>query len=116
MKTTLKTSALIASPSAAVHLPQPASAFGSAFQRFLANPLADDDTVAPSSPSGFQQPLDYLQSVPPVGHSEISAPTTSLLSVQDRLARCLGSALLLACQPSQQAPSLRQAVMALRQA
>jgi hypothetical protein len=38
------------------------------------------------------------------------------LSVQDRLARCLGSALLLACQPTQKAPSLRQAVMALRQA
>lgn len=116
MKTTLKTSALTPLQSATVHLPQPPSSFGSAFQRFLAHPPAADDSSEPSQPVGFRQPLDYLQSVPPIGLTETSPPTTSLLSVQDRLARCLGSALLLACQPSQQAPTLREAVMALRSA
>lgn len=116
MKTTLKTSALVPLQSATVHLPQPAPTFGSAFQRFLSTPPSDDDSAAAPEPTRFHQPVDYLQSVPPVGLTETSPPTTSLLSVQDRLARCLGSALLLACQPTQQAPSLRQAVMALRQA
>ena len=116
MKTTLKTSALVPLQSATVHLPQPAPTFGSAFQRFLSTPPSDDDSSAAPEPTRFHQPVAYLQSVPPVGLTETSPPTTSLLSVQDRLARCLGSALLLACQPTQQAPSLRQAVMALRQA
>jgi len=116
MKTTLKTSALIPLQSATVHLPQPASSFGSAFQRFLTTPPSDEAPVTTSMPSSFRQPVEFLQAVPAVGLTETSPPTTSLLSVQDRLARCLGSALLLACQPTQQAPSLRQAVMALRQA
>lgn len=114
MKTTFKTSALVPVQSSTVHLPQPAPTFGSAFQRFLSTPPAEDETVTTLMPTTFRQPLDYLQSVSPVGLSETSSTTTSLLSVQDRLARCLGSALLLACQPTQQAPSLRQAVMALR--
>lgn len=116
MKTTLKTSALVPLQSATVHLPQPSPTFGSAFQRFLSTPPTEEASTPPPEPTRFHQPLDYLQSVPPVGLTETHPPTTSLLSVQDRLARCLGSALLLASQPSQQAPSLRQAVMALRQA
>jgi hypothetical protein len=115
MKTTLKTSALLNVNSATVHLPTPATTFGSGFRQFLASaPIEDEgnDTTRLMT-TAFRQPVEFLEAVPTIAATTRPA-STSALNVQDSLARCLGAALLLAARPTQQAPALRQAVMALR--
>lgn len=113
MKTTIKTSALLNVTSATVHLPTPPSEFGAGFRQFMAS-APSEDTTQPT-PESFRQPVEFLEAVPTISATTRPA-STSALNVQDSLARCLGTALLLAARPTQQAPALRQAVMALRHA
>jgi len=111
MKTTIKTFAILNVTSATVHLPSPAFEFSAGFRQFMAS-VPSEDTTQPV-PASFRQPVEFLEAVPTISATTRPA-LTSALNVLDSLARCLGTALLLAARPTQQAPALRQVMMALR--
>ena len=89
------------------------AAFGLGTDAGFRNFLSTSDTEEATSCSSGQ-PLRYLDSVPTLMDTQLDAPMASMLSVQESLSRALGSVLLLSAKPTVRAPSLSEAVQALK--
>ena len=114
MKTKMKNSTAETLESVMIKPRSTGLAFGAGYLQYLTTTAAYDDEL--TTRPAFQQPVRYLGAVEPMMDAATAGWAEIGSGVRQSLGNGLGAALESAATPASQQPSLREAVIALREA